>query len=467
MQIRHDAARPVNQKLYAEYRNMHIAIIGLGVTGVACLRFLLDQGAKISAFDQKAIDRSELLSRIARSDIGLLNIQVLVPESSFETFDLVVLSPGVNPSHPAIAPLMGQAKLISDLDLFARHNSVPCIGVTGSNGKSTVVDMLHKALQASGKTALLGGNFGTSAIDLLHTEADYIVLELSSFQLQISQSIPLALACILNVTEDHIDRHGSLENYRLAKQRIFENAECAVFNREDVATVPQQTCKRTNNTPLRVNASVGLHQAQGEQQFWQDDNGIYVDTLCLIRTCDLTMPLSHMMLNMQFVLAIIKGLDLPLSQAIASLKGYQGLAHRFELVREDEQVVYINDSKATNPGACLAAIECAKNAHWKIILIAGGDAKGADLSVLQNAINQYVTLTLVFGKDAEQFIPLLEQVKKVRDLSGAIMLAEQIARRQSSKTAILLSPACASTDMFENYSARGEAFRRAVLEIAA
>jgi UDP-N-acetylmuramoylalanine--D-glutamate ligase len=467
MQTRHEAQGPVNPTTYAEYRSMHIAIIGLGVTGLACLRFLLDQGAKVSAFDQKTIDRSELLSRISRSDLGLLDSQRLAPETCFETFDLVVLSPGVNPSHPAIAPLMGQAKLISDLDLFARHNSIPCIGVTGSNGKSTVVDMLQKALQASGKTALLGGNFGTSAIDLLNTEADYIVLELSSFQLQISQCIPLAVACILNVTEDHIDRHGSLENYQLAKQRIFEHAGYAVFNREDAATLPQQTSTKTNSMKLRVIASVGLQQVEGGQQFWQDKNGIYVGKLPLIRSADLKMPLSHMMLNMQFVLAILKSLDLSLDLAIDLLKEYQGLAHRFELVREDEQVVYINDSKATNPGACLAAIECAKNLHWNIILIAGGDAKGADLNVLQNAINRDVTLTLVFGKDAEQFIPLLERVKKVNDLSEAIALAEQSARQQSSKTAILLSPACASTDMFENYSARGEAFCRQVLEIAA
>jgi UDP-N-acetylmuramoylalanine--D-glutamate ligase len=475
---------------YTEYRDMNIAVIGLGVTGLACLRFLLEQGAKVCGFDQKLLNKSELLLSISLGDAHTnldnktydfsahFDCERLSTDTSFSDFDLIVLSPGVNPSHPAIAPLMGGKKLVSDLDLFARHNHIPCIGVSGSNGKSTVVDMLHKALLASGKKALLGGNFGTSAIDLLNTEADYIVLELSSFQLQISQQIPLAVACILNVTEDHTDRHGSLENYTKAKQRIFENAAWGVFNRDDSATLPQNPSEHVNNrenNKVEMTASVGTTASKPTDNgldantatLWQDASGIYIDNTALIQAAELTMPLSHMMLNMQFVLAIVKSLGLPLGPVVNSLKAYQGLAHRFERVREDEQVIYINDSKATNPGACLAALNCAHNLDWNIILIAGGDAKGADLSVLQNTINEHVTLSIVFGKDADKFLPLLTHVKKVENLSQAIELAEQVARQQSTKTVVLLSPSCASTDMFANYKARGDAFRQAVLEMLA
>lgn len=473
-------------KIYAEYRDMNIAVIGLGVTGLACLRFLLEQGAKVCGFDQKPINTEDLLSSITFDNVqsnsedfsASLDFERLSSDTSFSDFDLVVLSPGINPAHPAISPLMGNKKLVSDLDLFARHNHIPCIGVTGSNGKSTVVDMLQKALMACGKKALLGGNFGTSAIDLLGIEADYIVLELSSFQLQISQQIPLAVACILNVTEDHIDRHGSLENYALAKQRIFEHAAWGVFNRDDTATLPQQDKEQSDelaNNKVQMSASVGItstlntaDDAYGNMaQFWQDSRAIYFDKTSLIYANELTMPMSHMMLNMQFVLAIVHSLGLPLGPVVLALKAYQGLANRFELVREDEQVIYINDSKATNPGACLAALNCAYNLQWNIILIAGGDAKGADLRVLQNTINMHVSLSIVFGKDADKFLPLLKHVKKAENLNHAIKLAEQAARQQSGKTAILLSPACASTDMFANYVARGDEFRRTVLEMAA
>ncbi|MBT1450510.1 UDP-N-acetylmuramoyl-L-alanine--D-glutamate ligase [Glaciecola sp. XM2] len=448
---------------YQQYRNMPVAVIGLGVTGRACLKFLLDNGARVTGFDRAAIERKDVLAQIAYEDTSSFNLSRLENSSVFDEFELVILSPGVNPSHEAIAPLIGQVKLISDLDLFTRHNKVKCIGVTGSNGKSTVVDMLHKALQACSKTALLGGNFGTCAIDLLDIEADYIILELSSFQLQISQNIPLEIACILNVTEDHIDRHGSFANYALAKQYIFKHAHAAIINRDDAATLPLPSI----NKNVTVFASVGQSAAANENDFWQDERGVHQRNLCLIEASDLPLPLTHMMLNMQFVLAMLNALHIELAPAIDALISYQGLAHRFEVVLESDNMTFVNDSKATNPGACAAAINCATRLQGNIILIAGGDAKGADVSALKPIIDENVSLTIVYGKDAKLFADLLNNVKSVSNLDEAVDIAIHIAKETADKVLILLSPACSSTDMFANYQARGNAFKQAVMRVAA
>lgn len=440
------------------YRAKHIAIVGMGVTGRSCTKFLLAQGAVISVFDRQPFDYLALCEQMQLNQDDSFTISVLQDTTSFAEFDYVVLSPGVNPLHPAVAAIRDKPTTISDLDIFVQFNHTPCIGVTGSNGKSTVVDMLQRTLTASGKTALLGGNFGTCALDLLGQPADFIVLELSSFQLEITRKLPLAVACILNVTEDHIDRHLSFAGYVSAKQRIFEHASAVVVNRDDANTFYVKS--------HRCSASVSQEQmltTLTHHDFWQDQQGVKNHDRLLIPAADLKMPLPHTLMNMQFVLAIHACLKLPLESAIRTLIHYEGLPHRFEFVAQYDNVQFINDSKATNPGACVAALACAHYLNLRTILIAGGDAKGADLSSLKHPLQQWVEWCIVFGKDASRFMTLGSQVLQVDNLEQAVTLAKQKAALSKVPSLVLLSPACASIDMFKNYQHRGDSFKQAVL----
>ncbi|WP_371196353.1 UDP-N-acetylmuramoyl-L-alanine--D-glutamate ligase [Glaciecola sp. SC05] len=444
------------------YRNKHIAIIGMGVTGRSCTKFLLENGAKLSVFDKKVFEKSALCAQMQVSESSLFELCLLDEQTDLTGFDYVVLSPGIDPRHPALASVRHSPNTISDLDIFAQFNQVPCIGVTGSNGKSTVVDMLQRTLTASGKTALLGGNFGTCALDLLGRPADFIVLELSSFQLDISRRLPLAVACILNITEDHIDRHDSFAGYAAAKQKIFERATAVVVNRDDPHTYLASTSD--------YDASVSQAQPKGKlssHNFWQDAQGLKCQEQLLIPWANIHLPLPHVMLNMQFVLAIHRCLNLPIEHAITELQSYTGLAHRFEFVAQAGNVRFINDSKATNPGACIAALESAHHLKLRTILIAGGDAKGADLSCLSAPLKRYVEWCIVFGKDAQRFLNMGEHIVLVENLQQAVSLAKQKAALKDEPSLVLLSPACASLDMFKNYQDRGEQFKQAVFGEAA
>lgn len=467
----------------SRYHNKHIAVVGMGVTGRACAKFLLQQGSSISVFDQKPLQRHELCKQIEVPESSNLEIYRLAVDTDLRGFDFVVLSPGITPQHPAILPIRYEQSTLSDLDIFAQFNDIPCIGVSGSNGKSTVVDMLQQSINASGKVALLGGNFGTCALDLLGQQADFIILELSSFQLEITKYLPLRAACILNITEDHIDRHGSFAAYAQAKQKIFEHASSIVVNRDDAMTQPSVNLRHASlQKPVLgqdsdggfvSTASVSSLSAKSkvdlrDGDFWQDAQGIYCAGQRVIAAENLPLPLPHMMLNMQFVLALHKSLGLEIRSAIAVLEAYSGLPHRFELLSQTGNLTFINDSKATNPGACLAALNCAHQLRYRTILIAGGDAKGADLSILKTAIEQWVDWCIVYGKDAQLFSVFGAHVIVVETLEQAVVLAKQKAALmpQVSKL-ILLSPACASIDMFTNYQHRGERFKRAVFEEAA
>ena len=475
------------------YRDKHIAIVGMGVTGLSCAKFLLTQQAKVVGFDQKTLSRVSIDPKLPVQYLDAFSLQTLQDSTSFEDFDYVVLSPGVRLEHPALSGMKERDKLISDLDVFASVNQVKCIGITGSNGKSTVVDMLQKTLVSCGFKALVGGNFGTGALDLLGQDADFIVLELSSFQLDITRRLPLAVACILNVTEDHIDRHHSFAHYLAAKQRIFDHADKVIVNQADAYTYIPALVKNVSASThehATLSASVSGNLSNSERtlspltelpeqikhlaQFSQTDVGISLNGQLLLKASELYMPLPHLMLNMQFVLAIHHSLSLPIVPALKTLATYRGLAHRFEVGSEHNNVLFINDSKATNAGACVAALVCAKRLHWRTILIAGGDAKGADLSSLKEAMQDCVRACIVFGKDADAFYALHPKVIKVESLEQAVALAkEEVAKIQTAEPsnphpcAVLLSPACASIDMFSNYQERGEQFVHAVLREAA
>ncbi|MFT4652560.1 MAG: UDP-N-acetylmuramoylalanine--D-glutamate ligase [Kangiellaceae bacterium] len=488
------------------YTNQSIAIIGYGVTGKACVEFLLNKGAKICVFD--AILQRE---NIARQHLSFCTLTNTVDLSEF---DLVVVSPGVNLKQSFIQAYVrhkgDKQYVVGDIELFARELNVTnneaaylqarkpttVIAVTGSNGKSTVVDMLTKAFIKQGLNVVLGGNFGTSALSLLDPEndannyqhnnkmmkqhIDLIVLELSSFQLESTYSLRPNIACILNVTSDHLDRHENMAAYTQAKQQIYVNAHDVVFNRDDSATYPEQY----KNT---ISVGMSKDSAKSHNSFYQTDQGIYRAEQLLLNARFFPKVSQFQLLNMQVVLACAQILNMDIPLVVASLREYKGLPHRFETVYKDATTVWINDSKATNPGACIAAVESLSQQVNYIVLIAGGDAKGADTQALSHVISKHVDRLILIGKDAHLFTHFDTPFTYATSIEEAVDLASGYASSYAINSAnqnsdlsinaslqntnnevstpyigVMLSPACASIDMFANYQERGQLFCQAV-----
>lgn len=444
-----------------QYQDKTVALIGYGVTGKACAEYLLQKGANVHIFDREIHKIDEALAAKPRFRFFSLNDNTVL-----SAFDMVVVSPGVNLNQGFIQRYIASGfKVIGDIELFARENQVPIIAVTGSNGKSTVVDMLTQALRASGYKVGLGGNFGTSALAMLGQKLDYVVLELSSFQLESIYSLRPVVSCVLNITPDHMDRHGSMHAYALAKQTIYQQAKHVIYNREDTETYPISSSHMTLS-------SIGLLKSQSSKEpahqyhFHQTHAGIYLGNELVLDASLLANSHAYQLLNIQVVLACAYLLDIEKPRFINSLYAYKGLAHRFETVHQSPNCIWINDSKATNPGAAIAAVNALSKRASNIILIAGGDSKGADMSALKTVLAEHVSFLVLLGKDRELFTHCDIPYALVKDMSEAVdaanTYAQQLIQHNQQQAAVLLSPACASIDMFDNYQARGDYFNAAV-----
>lgn len=467
-----------------------IAVIGYGITGRACVRFLLSQEAKVCVLDRDV----NIQDKVDEELIDEKNVSAAVfePSMSLSEFSIVVVSPGVNPHQPCFQEYRQQGGiLIGDIELFAWFNKTPLIGITGSNGKTTVTDMLGKVLTHAGLQVELAGNYGKCAIDLLLEEAsrvkplDIVVLELSSYQLEMTESLQLEFATILNITEDHLDRHGSFEAYKLAKQRIFSMSKNIIVCRDEALSYPeshtvsnsQNSDHETQQKTKRICAEVGLKSEDTGYSINKDqktsESFVQFNGVSLFMLSDLQLKGSHNYINAMIVLAICDQLMLDRKLTIEAICAYQGLPHRFQTIHVSNKVVgdkisditWINDSKATNVGACEAALACFKNSDDYLVLIAGGDAKGVDLLPLKELIDTQVKHLIVLGKDAPKFIQLIPKALRVRDLQEAVSTALSLLQKADYENAVvLLSPACASLDMFTNYQERGDVFVNAVKE---
>jgi UDP-N-acetylmuramoylalanine--D-glutamate ligase len=477
-----------------------IAVVGYGITGRACVRFLLSQQAIVCVLDRDVNIQEKVINE------PYLSAAVFQPEISLSAYSIVVISPGVNPHLPCFKNYRQQGgRLIGDIELFAWFNKTPLIGITGSNGKTTVTDMLGKVLNSAGLNVELAGNYGKCAVDLLLEEAsrekplDVVVLELSSYQLEMTESLQLEFATILNITEDHLDRHGSFEAYKIAKQRIFKMAKNIITCRDEALSYPAEmplTSSAIVTTAPRICAEVGLlNNAKGysigttvASRFLSNSNvvaasgnpanlatqsTIQFNGMALFALCDLHLKGSHNHINAMIVLAICDQLALDRNLTIKAICDYKGLPHRFETIQvstltvagKTPTITWINDSKATNVGACQAALSCFVKSDDYLILIAGGDAKGVDLSPLKEMIDTQVNQLIVLGKDALKFIELIPNAIHVGDLHEAVSISLSLLRKADYVNAVvLLSPACASLDMFVNYEARGKSFANAVSE---
>lgn len=430
-----------------ELKNKRVTVVGLGLTGQSCVRFLQQKGALVSAMDSRTHLKPDLDVPIY---LGAFDESVLLGS------DLVLLSPGVDPNTPAIQKVVASGKeIIGDVELFARFNTCPVIAITGSNGKSTVTTLVTEMLKANGQKAVMGGNIGTPVLQLLNVDADILVLELSSFQLETLHSLRPLAATILNLSDDHLDRHGTMENYLGAKQRVYTNAANAVVNRSEPDTRP--------DTDIDC-VTFGLQSAHQGFGYNPQTQVITLDGEDYLPMSECRLTGTHNVLNIQAAAAcaqIAGAADEDIKQAC---REFTGLSHRFETVSVNNNIHWINDSKATNVGATVAAINgLIPLLKGKLILIAGGDGKGADFTPLKEVFESNVAILITLGKDGPDLAALKTGSIEVCDLEEAVREAANLAEEGD---AVLLSPACASLDMFSNYQQRGDCFVNAVKGLA-
>jgi UDP-N-acetylmuramoylalanine--D-glutamate ligase len=381
-----------------------------------------------------------------------------ISETVLRQVDLLVVSPGIAMDSDVIGLAQSlNIEVRGDIDLFVSEAQAPVIGITGSNGKSSVTTFVGQLLTASGLTVSVGGNLGTPALELLNDEVDVFVLELSSFQLERAGDLNLAVAAVLNLSPDHLDRHHTMPLYHLAKHRIFAGAKHVVANYRDALTQPvgkgdvPWTLWRDNEPDMQ---QLGLRDHEGAP--W-----IYFGFEPVCPLSDIPLVGHHNVNNVLAALAICHAMGLSYAKLIEGVKTLKGLPHRCELIAVKAGVRFVNDSKGTNVGATVAALE-GLAAGQNIILIAGGESKGQAFAPLTRAISRFVKHTVLIGRDAAAIDDALEQAASrsfADSMEAAVRAATKVAKPGDT---VLLSPACASLDMYRDYRERGEAFTVAV-----
>ena len=433
-------------------------VIGLGASGYSCVKHLCGAraaGERVFALDTRP---SPPFADAARARYP--EVEILSPRDfgrALRSAGRVVVSPGIPLDHCLVrqAREAGLA-LTSDIELFLEAAVAPVVGITGTNGKSTVTALASELLTASGLVAPAGGNLGTPALDLLADGVDAYVLELSSFQLERVDIPGLEVAAILNVTSDHQDRYSDMFAYAAAKRRIYVGAKCAVYNADDPLTVPDVDFR-------------GRAIALNEDPSWRIDDDLVIAG-ARVPLADIALKGRHNHFNALAAAAIAHQVNVsPLATTRAALRRALagGLPHRSALVAEAGGVTFIDDSKATNVGAVVAALEGFGTGHRNIVLIAGGDAKGASFEALKPAVTRHVSHLVVIGRDAQQVergLAGCAPVLRAEGMRHAVQLAAEHARTGQT---VLLSPACASFDMYRSFEARGEDFAAAVREWSA
>ncbi|MEW6997679.1 UDP-N-acetylmuramoyl-L-alanine--D-glutamate ligase [Colwelliaceae bacterium BS250] len=441
-----------------------ILVLGLGATGLSCARFLTSQGLIFSVNDSR--NNPPGSNRLADLNPAAQLITGYWDSEAIANADVIIASPGVDINIDAIASHRQQdSALIGDVELYCQllnqqaeqgNKTTNVIAVTGSNGKSTVVSLLAHMSDVCGIKSVLAGNIGVPVLDVVNQADDTVILELSSFQLETMSSMRAIAATVLNISDDHLDRHKTLANYQNIKHKIYDQAQVQVLNRQQQISQP----RTINNNAI----SFGLDQPE------TGHFGIRVENarryLCFgeqqLLACE-HLPLVglHNELNCLAALALGYAANWPLTAMTNALKSFEGLEHRCKQVTSNDGIIWVNDSKATNIGATIAAIKGLATHDKNLTLIAGGDGKGADFSELAPVLTKYVTQLITLGKDGPQIAQLLSNSLEVNTLTEAVAKAREIAKPSDI---VLLSPACASIDMFENYMQRGEQFITAVRE---
>lgn len=428
-------------------------VIGLGVTGLSCARFFAKQGTPFCVFDtrQQPPGLEELRRELPEVSVYLESLNA----GRFGGAQCLVVSPGISLKEPVLTELADQdVQIIGDIELFAREAKAPVVAITGSNGKSTVTTLLGEMASRAGRKVKVGGNLGVPALDLLDDDVDLYVLELSSFQLETTTSLAPKASVILNVSPDHLDRYGGMQEYILAKARIYHNTDYAVVNADDpvVSTLLVDGEVSTFSLHQPDVKGFGILQHDGQEFLGKNKEPILaVDEMKMRGRANVANALA--------ALALGEAVNLPMDAMCEVLRDFSGLPHRMQVVDVINDVTWINDSKGTNVGATAAAIE---GLTTPVILIAGGIAKQDDFSALDMALKNKTRAVILFGRDAQLIRESLSDsipTFHADDLMQAVNIAAQQAQQGDT---VLFSPACASFDMFNNFVERGEAFIEAV-----
>lgn len=437
----------------------HYLVVGLGVTGKSCARYLAKQGKSVSVID----------SRVAPP--GLEEFQAEFPDMTIHcgSFDqaiinaasVLVMSPGVSLATPEIANAIDNGAIVtSDIELFLNQFNGKVVGITGSNAKSTVTEWLGEALKNSGKKVLVAGNIGQAVLDFVGVEFDIAVLELSSFQLELINKLNADVATILNISEDHLDRYSGMTHYQQAKQRIYFGVKQALFNRDDLLTqplVPDSVTVKSFGSSYPDLRQYGFITEDGVSYLGQGFDKI-------LPVSEVSLFGKHNALNALAVLALADAFENDRAATIRALKEFKGLPHRCQLVREVEGVRYFNDSKATNVGSTQAALTgLSHEGNKNLILLVGGQGKGQNFAPLASYVESTCRLVVVYGQDKLDIANAIPNSIVVEKMKDAFELASEQAE---SGDIVLLSPSCASFDEFRNFEHRGDVFSQWVEGIA-
>ena len=432
-------------------------VVGLGVTGLSVVRHLHNLGEAVVVVDSRDIPPALHEFKQSFAEIPLHTGKF--DNKLFTNAHRIVVSPGVPLSEPALKLAHEQGvEITGDIDLFANEVAAPVVAITGSNGKSTVTTLVALMAEKNDINVAVGGNIGVPVLDLLDEPKDLYVLELSSFQLETLNRLPMVSAVVLNISADHMDRYPDVAAYAMSKQAIYRDTENAVVNRDDpivsrMLPANQATIGFTLGVPAA--GDFGICVEGGIEYLCKHDE-------LLIETTALKIRGKHNLANALAALALGQSIGLPVPAMLEALKEFPGLPHRTQWVAELNGVSWYNDSKGTNVGATLAAIEGLPGKH---VLIAGGQGKGADFSLLAEAVNKRCRALVLIGEDADKIAAAIEGVVPVEyadSMESAVKLAAGLAHKGDN---VLLSPACASFDMYQGFEQRGEAFVQAVQEL--
>ena len=476
------------------WADKNVLVLGLGETGLSLARWLNAQEAHVRVADSRANPPG---LDVLRRDCPQADIRCgTFDDSLLQGVDFIAISPGVPLADPFVQRASARGiPVIGDIELFAqqvRERHAPAsapslspslsptlshegrgseremqpliLAITGANGKTTVTSMVEHLCRAAGKDAVAAGNISPAVLDVVlqrgANQPEIWALELSSFQLETTATLDADAATVLNISEDHLDRYADIDEYAAAKARIFHGSGVQVLNRDDARSMGMAL-------PGREVVTFGLDAPLNERDFGVERDGGDIWLRCgqsrLLKVTDLRIAELHNVANALAALALCRAIDLPMPTLLEALRSFRGLPHRVERVAEIDGVLYYDDSKGTNVGATVAALE---GLGRKVVLIAGGEGKGQDFAPLKPAVNKHARAVVLIGRDAQLIAAALDgcgvPLLRTKDMSDAVRQAAQLAQ---SGDAVLLSPACASFDMFRNYAHRAEMFVDAVHEL--
>lgn len=456
----------------AELSQQRIVIVGAGLSGQSLMRYLNTHAIAWDLAEARAPDAT--VQALIGDAVSAVRVHRELSADALADYDVLLLSPGVPRAQPAVAAAIARgATVIGDVELFAAIVDSPVVAITGSNGKSTVVSWIAHVLTQAGFDAVACGNIGVPVLDAIAPGVDVYVVELSSYQLESTRSLAPSVSLVLNISEDHLDRYDSLAHYAATKQRIHQRSACIVINLDDPLSAPDEAAlaawRQVHPQGRVVSFSLSdpaahYHCVAAPASAANDACWLQGGDALRLRADTLPLPGAHNVANALAVLAALDGFALDAGTVRTAMQSFTGLRHRTEWVGEHAGARWYNDSKGTNVDACRKAIEAMPG---PVILIAGGQGKGADFRLLRDSVAAHVKRLLLLGEDADRLHAALADLcftETVEDMAAAVQRAAAVAEPGDC---VLLSPACASFDMFDNYMHRGDVFAEMVRGLAA